>query len=102
MAGQKPEPASVGFPIDRLIELTLERNEELLAVRTRVQQAEGLLRQAGLRPNPVVDVTAANGAVLGSRGESEYSVGLAHTIETAGGAALHTADNSGNRLGGGK
>lgn len=70
--------------MDRMVELALSRNPELLAARQRLAEAEGLLRQAGLRPNPAIDVSVANGDALNSSGEREVSVGYSHTFELGG------------------
>lgn len=70
--------------VERLVELALARNTELLAARQRVAEAQGLLRQAGFRPNPSVDISASNGEAVNSAGESEYSITYAHTFELGG------------------
>ncbi len=75
---------STGLPLDKLVESALAKNADLLAVRQRAAEAQGLLRQAGLRVNPGVDLSVSNGAILGSPGEREYSVGYAHTFELGG------------------
>ena len=69
------------FTLEQLVASALQRNADLLASRQREQEAAGLLRQAGLQPNPSIGVEASNGAVLGSRGEYEFSVTYAHTFE---------------------
>jgi cobalt-zinc-cadmium efflux system outer membrane protein len=69
---------------DRLVDLALSRNPGLLAARQRLAEAEGLLLQAGLRPNPAIEVSLANGDVLNSSGEREVSVGYSHTFELGG------------------
>ncbi len=71
-------------PLQQLIEHALKNNPDLLAARQRQAEAQGLLRQAGLRPNPSLDVAVANGDVLGSRGERELQVGYSHVIELGG------------------
>ncbi|RPJ59002.1 MAG: TolC family protein [Acidobacteria bacterium] len=76
--------AGEAVSVDRMVELALSRNPELLAARQRLAEAEGLLRQAGLRPNPAIDVSVANGDALNSSGEREVSVGYSHTFELGG------------------
>ncbi len=70
--------------VDQMVELALSRNAQLLAARQRLAEAEGLLRQSGLRPNPAVDVSVANGDALNSPGEREVSFGYSHTFELGG------------------
>ena len=79
--GQTPGPSS---GVDRLIEQTFERNREILAAQQRVAEARALLRQAGVRPAPAVEVNAGSGRPLGTRGEEEYVVGYFQPIETGG------------------
>jgi len=81
-AGAQPMAAQPGgMSVDRLVELALARNAGLLAVRQRLAEAQGLLRQAGLRPNPAIDVSVTNGDVLNSPGEREFALGYSHVFE---------------------
>jgi cobalt-zinc-cadmium efflux system outer membrane protein len=77
---------TVGVPrsVDDLVRAALERNAEYLAVQQRLQEAQGLLRQAGIRPNPTVELEAAEGRVLGPSGEADYTAGFFQPIETGG------------------
>ena len=70
--------------LQQLIEHAFRYNPDLLAARQRLAEAQGLLRQAGLRPNPALNVAVANGDVLGSRGEREFEVGYSHIFELGG------------------
>lgn len=70
--------------VDQLVELALSRNAELLAGRQRLAEAGGILRQAGFRPNPSIEVSAANGDALNSDGESEFSLHYSHIFELGG------------------
>ena len=67
-----------------LVKIALEKNQDYLSARERVTEAQSLVRQAGLRPSPTIEVEAGTGALLGSHGESEYSAGFFRPIETAG------------------
>ncbi len=73
-----------GLTADNLVEKALERNREYLALKQRVAEAQALLRQAGIRPTPALELQGSTGKALGSEGEEEYSVGYFHTIETFG------------------
>lgn len=69
------------FSLEQLVASALQRNADLLVTRQREQEAVGLLRQAGLRPNPSVGIEGSSGAVLGSRGDYDFAVTYAHTFE---------------------
>ena len=73
------DPAGIG--LEQLVQSALTRNGELVAVRQRTVQAQGLLRQAGFRPNPVFETELTSGSPTGSAGEREFSLGYAHTFE---------------------
>lgn len=83
---QVPAMPSARTPlsVERLVALTLARNTELMAARQRMAETQGLLRQAGLRPNPSLDISASNGDAVNSAGESEYSITYSHTFELGG------------------
>ena len=66
---------------DQLIEQAFARNREILAAQQRVAEARGLLRQAGVRPVPTVEVNAGSGRPLGTPGEEDYSVGYFQPVE---------------------
>lgn len=70
--------------LQQLVEQALRRNPDLLAARQRLAEAQGLLRQAGIRPNPAIDFSVANGDVMASRGERQFEVGYSHIFELGG------------------
>lgn len=72
------------FSLSDLVTQALARNRDLLAARQRVAEAQGLLRQAGVRLAPTVEIEAGTGRPLGTRGEEEYSAGFFYPFETAG------------------
>lgn len=76
--------AKTGTGVDDLVTQALARNADLLATRQRVTEAQGLLRQAGLRPNPGFDTSFGTGALLGSPNENQFSVGYNHIFELGG------------------
>jgi outer membrane protein TolC len=49
------------FTVDELVTQALADNPELRAVRAEVDAARGRLRQAALRPNPMLDLGAQQG-----------------------------------------
>jgi outer membrane protein, heavy metal efflux system len=70
-----------GFSSDDLVRRALASNGELAAARVEIQRARGRLRQAGLRPNPTLEVEQTTGRFTGSADERETSVGIAVPIE---------------------
>lgn len=52
------DPAS-GKTVDEIVSLALANNAELIAMRKEAEAGEALLRQAGLRANPSLEVTGA-------------------------------------------
>lgn len=67
-----------------LIQSAITSNREIQAARQRVEEARGMLRQAGVRPAPTIEASAATGRPLRTQGEEEYTVGIAQPIETGG------------------
>jgi len=70
--------------LNELVQGALDRNREVLAVRQRLNEAQGLLHQAGVRPNPTLEINAGTGRPLGTVGEEEYSAGYFHPLELGG------------------
>src|ERR1017187_3930912 len=79
--GQTGPPA---LSAEGLVDLAVQRNREFLAVRQRIAETQGLLRQAGIRPAPALEITESTGSPLGSPGEQAFSAGYFHPIETFG------------------
>lgn len=77
-AGPSPTTA------EELVQAALTRNRDFLAVQQRIVEAQGLLRQAGIRPAPTFEVEGTSGRPLGTVGEEEFSAGYFYTIETGG------------------
>jgi outer membrane protein, heavy metal efflux system len=70
--------------MEELVQVALERNRELLAARERVAEAQGLLRRAGVRPSPTLEVDYGAGGPLGSPGTDELALRYAQPIELGG------------------
>lgn len=73
-----------GVSSNDLVRRALAANGEVAAARLDIQRARARLRQAGLRPNPVIDFEQTTGRLTGARGESEMSVGVALPLELGG------------------
>ena len=48
-----------GKTVDELVSIALANNTELIAMRKEAEAGEALLRQAGLRPNPMLELSGA-------------------------------------------
>jgi len=86
---QTPSPSVSGgqptgtSPAD-LIRRAFDANRELAAARLDLERGRARLRQAGLRPNPTIDLEHTTGRLTGSPDEREISVGFALPIEVGG------------------
>ncbi len=74
--------------VRELVAKAEQANQDVAAVRQRVEEERGLLRQAGIRPAPTIDASGATGRVLGTVGEEQFSAGLSKTLETGGKRSL--------------
>src|SRR5262245_37956447 len=75
-------PAPVG--ITEFVRLATENNRELQARRQRLPEARGVLRQAGARPAPVLELSDTSGRPLQTIGEEQYGAAYNHVLETGG------------------
>ena len=63
LSQQKPQPSldryfdpRAGMTADEAVAFALAHNAEILAVRKEVEASRALVKQAGLRPNPIIDL----------------------------------------------
>ncbi|HMF77504.1 MAG TPA: TolC family protein [Bryobacteraceae bacterium] len=70
--------------LEDFIRASLARNREVLALRQRVVQAEGLARQAGVRPAPTVEAEGGGGRPVGNAGDTQFSAAFVQPVETFG------------------
>jgi cobalt-zinc-cadmium efflux system outer membrane protein len=70
--------------VDDLVRTGIQNNQDLAALQQRIAEAEGLVRQAGVRPSPTIGANGASGRPLGTIGENQYSVQYSQSIETFG------------------
>src|SRR5215471_9191030 len=73
--------ATTVIPFERLAQTALAENKSLDAAREQLRQAEGRLRQAGLRPNPSLDVSTSTDVVFANEGENGFGVMLSQPFE---------------------
>jgi cobalt-zinc-cadmium efflux system outer membrane protein len=77
------DPLQGASSID-LVQRALTSNLELAAARLEISKARARLRQAGLRPNPSLDVEQMTGGLTGSAGEHETRIGISLPLEVGG------------------
>ena len=70
--------------LEDLVRASLARNRGVLALRQRIAQAQGLARQAGVRPAPTVEAEGASGRPFGSVGEEQFSATFVQPVEMFG------------------
>ncbi|MEQ1887120.1 MAG: TolC family protein [Bryobacteraceae bacterium] len=70
--------------LEALVQSALERNREIQATRQRLTEAQALVRQAGMRPNPTLDMQGGTGRPLATKGEEEFATGFSQAIELGG------------------
>lgn len=75
-----PDESAAALTLERAIALAMQANPQLAGARHEVQAIAGTVLQAGLRPNPVLDV----GQVDTRRATRETTAQLSQTIELGG------------------
>ena len=70
-----------GMTVDDLILYALEHNGELLAARQMIAEARGRLRQAGLKPNPMLE---ASGTQAVTSPDNNQMIGIELPLELGG------------------
>ncbi len=84
LAWAQPQADRIRLHAEDLVRMAIERNRDFLAAKQRMAEAQGWLRQAGVRPIPAVEIEESTGRPLGTRGEQQFSAGYFHTFETFG------------------
>jgi cobalt-zinc-cadmium efflux system outer membrane protein len=75
------DSTEIELTLSDAIERSLITHPEVVASQKGLQQAAGLLRQAGTRPNPELEVDFGTSSILGDSGDQEWSVAYVHTLE---------------------
>ncbi len=85
LLGGLSQPAnSAGMTLPQAIDSAIQSNKDLQAARYNVEQARARLLQAGLPPNPRLDISAGNDRVFGNQGEYANSIGISQPFPVAG------------------
>lgn len=77
----KPPDSGREILVHELITQALANNTELASARLEIERAQGLLKQAGLKPNPSLDFEQTTGKFTNSRNEGSISLGFSLPIE---------------------
>ena len=83
LMGAQQAPSSLST-VDDLVRAGIANNRDLAAVRERITEAQGLTRQAGVRPAPTLGLNGTTGKPLGTIGEEQYGAEYSQPIETFG------------------
>ena len=70
--------------VDELIKRALASNQEIIASRLEIDKARARLQQARLRPNPTLEFERESGRLVGSGGDSQFTLGFSLPIEIYG------------------
>lgn len=73
-----------GISLREIVKIAFETNSEIKIAGLEVDKAKARLTQAGLRPNPTLEVEQSSGRLLGSPGDSEFSAGISIPLELYG------------------
>ena len=76
--------ASLGMSFDQLAQTAVAQNKSLQAAREQLRQAEARLKQAGLRPNPSLDLSRSTDVLFANEGENGFAIMLSQPIELGG------------------
>jgi cobalt-zinc-cadmium efflux system outer membrane protein len=74
----------LGMSFDQIAETALARNKTLQAAREQLRQAEARRIQAGLHPNPTLDLAQSTDVMFSNEGENGLAVALSQPFETGG------------------
>lgn len=73
-----------GLSLAEIVKLAFETNSEIKIAGLEVDKAKARLTQAGLRPNPTLEVDQSSGRLVGSSGNGEFSAGVSLPLELYG------------------
>ncbi|MBK8302730.1 MAG: TolC family protein [Chloracidobacterium sp.] len=73
-----------GLSLAEIVKAAFETNSEIKIAQLEVDKAKARLTQAGLRPNPTLEVEQSSGRFLGSPGDAEFSTGISIPLELYG------------------
>lgn len=84
LAGISQTARATGMTLSQAINIAVQSNKDLQAARHSVEGARARLIQAGLSPNPRLDMAAKNDLFFGNKGEYTASLGISQQFSVAG------------------
>jgi cobalt-zinc-cadmium efflux system outer membrane protein len=84
LAAPLPAASAGGLTLDAALEQAINNNADLAAARSTVEEARGRLKQAGLWPNPRLDISNVSDKSFRNEGEYDRSAGLSYEFPIAG------------------
>ena len=84
LSGVTQLATAAGMTLPQAVDIAVQSNKDLQAARYAVEQARARLLQAGLPPNPRLDIAARNDLLFGNKGEYTASVGISQQFPVAG------------------
>ncbi len=75
---------AAGMSLPQAIDIAVQNNKDLQAARYTVEQARARLLQAGLAPNPRLDVATRNDLIFRNQGEYAASIGISQKFSVVG------------------
>jgi len=73
-----------GITLAEIVKRAVASSGEIAVARLEAEKAEARLVQARQRPNPTLSFEHGSGGIVGSRGDSEFSVGVSVPLEAFG------------------
>lgn len=73
-----------GLSLSEIVKRSFESNSEIKIAQLEVDRARARLTQAGLRPNPTLEVEQGSGRLVGSSGNGEFTAGVSIPLELYG------------------
>ncbi|BBP03051.1 cellobiose phosphorylase [Sulfuriferula plumbiphila] len=84
LGGLSQTANAAGMTRLQAIDIAVQSNKDLQAARYTVEQARARLLQAGLPPNPRLDIAARNDLIFRNQGEYAASIGISQQFSVVG------------------
>ena len=84
LGGYQQSANAAGMRLAQAIDISVQGNKDLQAARYTVEEARGRLLQAGLPPNPRLDIAAKNDLLFRNEGEYNASIGISQQFSITG------------------
>ena len=79
-----PQASPSALTPAQLVEAAIAQNRDFLSLKQRITEAQGLLKQAGVRPADNLELNGVAGQPVGNKSEDNFSAAYSHTFETFG------------------